>query len=406
MRTKTTISVCALLLIFSIGAGAQTYKTLYSFTSWEDGENPYAGLTFDAAGNLYGVSAYDEVRNGGSLFELSPSGGGWEFSVLYKFDGYDPDEPEGAYPIGGLAVDEAGNVYGTTSWGKRWYDFDASCGSVFKVSHGLTYLRFFNPDGTEGCTPEATLTYNNGRIWGTTTGGGSKGQGTVFSMDTSGNSFHFDSFSGIKGRGPSSAFSVWGYGSTYSGGGKGKGNIYRLDPVRGLISKFSFKVDGKAGYGPVGDLLTLVVGGVRTIYGTTSAGGVGGGGTVYRLTETEPNSDRWAMKVLHSFSSGDAEGWAPSGGLVADTAGNLYGTTYRGGPKSGGGRDCGTVFRLSPGRNNQWTHNVLFSFDYYNNFEDGCQPASGVVLDAAGNLYGTTEYGGEDGYGAVYEITP
>jgi len=112
------------------------------------------------------------------------------------------------------------------------------------------------------------------------------------------------------------------------------------------------------------------------------------------------------MKVLHSFSSGDAEGWAPSGGLVADTAGNLYGTTYRGGPKSGGGRDCGTVFRLSPGRNNQWTHNVLFSFDYYNNFEDGCQPASGVVLDAAGNLYGTTEYGGEDGYGAVYEITP
>jgi uncharacterized repeat protein (TIGR03803 family) len=317
---------------------------------------------------------------------------------LHGFDRY---EFEGAGPIGGLVVDEAGNVYGTTSYD---HNPDGGCGSVFKLSPSgsywsLTYLRYFDSDRGEGCDPEATLTYSNGLLWGTTKGGGSKGQGTVFSMDTSGGSFHFDSFSGIKGREPLSAFNSWGYGTTYSGGWKGKGNIYRLDPGKGLISKRSFNVDGKAGYAPMGDLVTLYVGGVRTIYGTTSAGGVGGGGTIYRLTEIEPNSDRWAMKVLYSFSSGDAGGWAPMAGLTADAAGNLYGTTSRGG-------DCGTVFKLSPGRNNRWTHTVLYSFDYYNNFEDGCQPTSGVVLDAAGNLYGTTLEGGEDGYGAVYEIIP
>lgn len=404
MRTQTRVTLCALLLVFNVTVGAQTYKTLYSFTNWEDGENPYAGLTFDAAGNLYGVSAYDQVRNGGSLFRLSLSNGVWQLKVLHKFDGYYPEQPEGASPIGGLVVDEAGNVYGTTSWGRRWYDFDSSCGSVFKVSQsGFTYLRFFNPDRSEGCWPDTSLTYGNGLLWGTTGGGGLKGQGTVFSMGTSGDSFHFNSFSGSKGSGPSSAFSLWGYGTTCFGGGKGKGNIYRLDPVKGLISKFSFKPDGKAGYCPVGDLLTLVVRGVRTIYGTTTTGGVGGGGTVYRLTEIEPNSERWRMKVLHSFATGSAEGWEPWAGLASDGAGNLYGTTYRGGETDS---DCGTVFKLSPGRNNQWTHTVLYSFDYNNNFEDGCGPASGVVLDAAGNLYGTTVGGGEFDYGAIYEIIP
>jgi uncharacterized repeat protein (TIGR03803 family) len=400
MRTRTTVIVCALLLIFSVGVGAQTYKTLYFFTSWEDGQNPYAGLTFDAAGNLYGVAAFATIREG-TFFQLSPSAGGWEFRILH---GFQPDyhEEDGAFPIGGLAVDEAGNIYGTTSSSNKPHFL---CGTVFKwsPSGGFEFLRYFSSDGAEGCGPETTLTYRNGLLWGTTTGGGSKGQGTVFSMDTSGNSFHFDSFSGIKGRGPSSAFSLWGYGTTYSGGWKGKGNIYKLDPVKGLINKHSFKEDGKAGYAPMGDLLTLYVGGVRTIYGTTSSGGVGGGGTVYRFTESEPNSDRWRMKVLHSFSSGDSQGWEPWAGLAADAAGNLYGTTYRGGETDS---DCGTVFKLSLGRNNQWTHTVLYSFDYNNNFEDGCRPASGVVLDAAGNLYGTTVEGGESGYGAIYEIIP
>ena len=266
----------------------------------------------------------------------------------------------------------------------------------------MTYLRYFYWDGTEGCDPEATLTYSNGMLWGTTKGGGAAGQGTVFSMDESGGSFQSFSFSGIKGNGPSSAFNLWGYGTTYSGGAKGKGNIYRLDPVKGLISKHSFTVDGKAGYAPIGDLLTLNVGGVRMIYGTTSHGGSGGGGTIYRLTETQPNSDHWRLRVLHVFSR-DTQGRVPLAGLSADAAGNLYGTTSKGGK---GGRKCGTVFKLAPEKNDTWTYTTLYSFDYYKNGVDGCQPTSGVALDAAGNLYGTTIYGGWDHYGTVYEIIP
>jgi uncharacterized repeat protein (TIGR03803 family) len=297
-------------------------------------------------------------------------------------------------------VDEVGNLYGTTS---ESYGPDGDCGTVFKLSPSgsswtLTYLHHFYY-GATGCHPEATLTYSNGWLWGTAKSGGSNGQGTFFFMNNSGGSFGFDSFSGIRGRQPSSAFSLWGYGTTYLGGGKGKGNIYRLNPEKGLTSKHSFRMEGTEGYFPVGDLLGLSVGGVRTIYGTTSAGGEGRGGSVYRLTETKSNSNQWRIKVLHSFSSSNGEGWAPLAGVTADAAGNLYGTTSK-----GGDWNCGSVFKLSPGKNNVWTHTVIHSFNP-NNWE-GCYPNSGVVIDAAGHFYGTTMYGGDFTYGAVYEIIP
>jgi len=397
MRAKA-ILVCTFLLISAIGVGAATYKTLLSFDGFDYGQNPYAGLVMDQAGNLYGAAAYGEVMDG-TIFQLKRAGNGWQPTVLYEFDPY---EYQGVEPIGGLVMDGTGNLYGTTSY----FHGAEYCASVFKLSPSgahwtFSYIYYFDWTGSEGCDPEASLNYFDGRLWGTTRQGGAKGQGTVFSMDTSGGSFHFDSFTGKKGSQPLSAVSLWGYGTTYSGGGKGQGDIYRLDPGKGLIRERSFKVDGNPGYAPMGDLLTLYVGGARTIYGTTSAGGVGGGGTVYRLTEIQPNSDRWRMHVLHSFTSGSGEGWAPMAGLTADSAGNLYGTTNRGGE---GGWDCGTVFKLSPGKMNKWTHTVLYSFDA--DQSEGCQPTSGVVLDGAGNLYGTTLYGGDYNRGAVYEIVP
>ena len=395
MRARAIV-MCAFVFISSVTVGAATYRTLLSLNGFQYGDSPYAGLAIDRAGNLYGAAAYGQVIQG-SIFRLTPSQGAWQVTSLYEFDPY---QFEGAAPIGGLAVDEGGNVYGTTSYS---YGADGDCGTVFKLSPSgsfwtITYLRHFY-DGAEGCHPEAALTYSNGWLWGTTRSGGSKGQGTLFSMNTSGGSFDSDSFLGIKGRQPSSALSLWGYGTTYLGGGKGQGNIFWLNPQKGITSKHSFRVEGKEGYGPVGDLLSLYVGGVRTIYGTTSAGGQGGGGAVYRLTETTPNSNQWRIKVLHSFSTVDREGWGPLAGLTADAAGNLYGTTSK-----GGDWNCGSVFKLSAGKNNIWTHRVIHSFDP-NNWE-GCSPTGGVVLDEAGHLYGTTMGGGDYGYGAVYEIIP
>ena len=395
MRAKA-ILVCTFLLISVIAVGAATYQTIHSFSGYRDAGSPFAGVIFDQYGNLYGVAAWGEW-NEGTIFQLTPSQSAWNFRVLHEFDLHDT---EAAAPIGGLVMDEAGNLYGTGSYVHGPSD---ACSSVFKLSAAGTFtiLHFFPYTGEEGCDPETTLTYSSGWLWGTTKGGGSNGQGTVFSMDTDGDSFKFNSFSGIKGREPLSAFSAWGYGTTYSGGWKGKGNIYRLDPAKGLINKHGFTVDGKAGYAPMGDLLTLYVDGVRIIYGTTSAGGAGGGGAVYRLTEVEPNSDRWRTTVLHHFTSGSEEGWTPMAGLTADAAGNLYGTTYSGGQD---GRGCGTVFKLSPGKNNKWTHTVLYSFDPYQS--EGCHPTGGLVFGKAGNLYGTTQQGGDNSRGTVYEIIP
>ncbi len=386
MRAKAII-VCAVLLLAAVGAPAATYQTLYSFDK-DEAAWLVAGLTIDQYGNLYGVAPWGENTEGW-IFELSPSQGRWSLDVLREFDMRDP---EGAGPLGGMVMDEAGNLYGTTSYDHGDYE----CGTVFTISpsHDYTVLHYFTC--ADGFLPEATLTYSNNRLWGTTRSGGAYGQGTIFSVDTSGN-FQFRSFSGKKGSEPLSAFNLWGYGTTYSGGQEGKGNIYRLDPVKGIVNLHNFTSTGKAGYAPIGDLLTLNVNGVRTIYGTTSNGGAGGGGTIYRLKETQPNSNRWRIKVLHSFSTGSDAGWAPLAGLTPDSAGNLYGTASKGG-------DCGTVFKLSPGKADKWVYTVVYSFDIYNG--DACYPTASVVFDQAGNLYGTTYYGGDWYAGAIYEITP
>ena len=125
------------------------------------------------------------------------------------------------------------------------------------------------------------------------------------------------------------------------------------------------------------------------MYGTNAGAGKGGAGTVYRLSENQQKPEHWQLSLLHSFSG--ADGRYPMAGLASDARGNLYGTT-----SEGGEWDCGTVFELSPKKNNQWKFTVLYSFNPYNpdSGDDGCHPFSSVVLDAAGNIYGTTELRG------------
>ena len=402
MRTKALL-LCAFLLASAITLLAGTYKQLNAFDFDGYANTPFAGLVFDQAGNLYGVAAYGLDYTDGTIFELSPSPSGWIYQTRFEFVHAYPGEYDdlGSEPVGGLAIDEENNVYATNSQNGG---HGSGCGTIFSLSTA-TVIHIFS--GADGCDPESNLTYFNGRLWGTTKTGGLQGQGTVFSLDTTGGSFQSVSFFGATGRHPSSGINAWGYGVTYDGGGVGKGNIYRLDPEQRLINKHSFGPKWTAGYAPVGDLLAVYVGGVRTMYGTTSAGGAHGGGTVYRLTEIEPNSDRWNLTVLFAFSQGGPKGWAPRAGLVMDVGGNLYGTTFHGGNT---GSDCGTVFKLSPAKWGAWTRTVVHSFDGRFDADhpepQGCHPTSGVVLDSAGNLYGTTSEGGPSMGGVVYQITP
>jgi hypothetical protein len=189
------------------------------------------------------------------------------------------------------------------------------------------------------------------------------------------------------------------FGASFSGGHAGEGVVYQgFDTPQNIYS--FYKQQAKMGDYPMGELLTANVGGVLTMYGTASAGGAGGDGTVYALTDTLLKSGKWKWEVslLHSFSGPDGD--SPGAGLVADSAGNLYGTTRSGGTAPG---LAGTAFELTPGPQDKWSLTTLYSFT---GGTDGGMVTSGVVLDTAANLYGTASSGGAHNQGVVYEVTP
>jgi uncharacterized repeat protein (TIGR03803 family) len=143
----------------------------------------------------------------------------------------------------------------------------------------------------------------------------------------------------------------------------------------------------------------VVSDGAGNLYGTTNAGGAFGFGTVFKLAPGA--SGAWTGKVLHSFQNDGVDGFAPVAGLVVDTAGNLYGTTFYGGLYNDG-----TIFELIPGSNGTWTEKVVHNFDWSLYVKDGTSPAASLIFDTEGNLYGTTENGGDYNFGAVFEFTP
>jgi hypothetical protein len=167
---------------------------------------------------------------------------------------------------------------------------------------------------------------------------------------------------------------------------------------------YSF-VGGAEGANPSAGVISDSAG---NLYGTTALGGLGRG-TVFELTPGQ--NDTWIEKVLYSFSGG-ADGGSPSGGLVIDKAGNLYGTASGGGIGNCESVPCGTIFELSPGINNTWTFHLLYTFCSRVNCRDGGSPL-GVTLDSHGNLYGTTQAGGvvpgwwqAAGCGTGYRLSP
>jgi len=201
------------------------------------------------------------------------------------------------------------------------------------------------------------------------------------------------------------------YGTTNLGGAacNSGGTVFELMPsADGKWTEkilHSFPCNTEDGSGPTGSLIFDAKG---NLYSTTLGGGSYNSGTVF---EMEPGTNgHWTERVLHSFGNGD-DGAKPWSGVILDAAGNLYGTTNLGGAHKTNcsGDSCGTVFQLRPGRNGQWTEKVLHSFD--NNGEDGFWPGAGLAIDAAGDLYGTAEGGHEGcrtnaGCGTVFELSP
>ena len=328
-----------------------------------DGALPYGGLIFDSAGNLYGTTELGGTYTLGTVFELTRGAKGkWTEAVLHSFGaGFD-----GAAPEAGVVMDAAGNLYGTTpSGGTDWSGCEGPCGTVFGLQRGengqWTYqvLHNFTDNGTDGFWPYAGLIVDgSGNLYGTTEAGGPSGFGTVFELTPQG--------------------------------------------VETILYSFDYN-DGS------GVLSNVILGAKGNLYGMTTWGGAFQNGTIFELI---PGREGWTQKTLHSFhqyrspdsglildASGNLYGTTQAGGYY-HSENDCYDMFL--------GACAGTAFELKPGADGEWIETALYSFGRAG---DGRAPTGSLVFDAAGNLYGTTVIGGTGqctkiGCGTVFEITP
>jgi uncharacterized repeat protein (TIGR03803 family) len=311
-----------------------TESLVYSFAGQPDGAFPYAEVTLDRSGNIYGTTASGGANNYGAVFKIAPSG---TETILHSFNIGNTD---GYTPRGKLLLDAKGNIYGTTpSGGAHLF------GAVFKINSSGTETLFHSFTGVDGATPEGgVISDTKGNIYGTTPGGGAYGYGTVFKITPSGNESVLYSFvgpiSGPDGAFPYSdlVFDMSGnlYGTTQLGGAYGAGTIFEITPSAKETVLWSFGATGSLdGIEPVAGLVFDASG---NLYGATPAGGsvLPASGTVFELTPSGTET------VLHSFG-GTTDGVIPYGGVVVDKSGNLYGTTFAGGKHA-----QGVVFKVVP----------------------------------------------------------
>ena len=405
-------SLLGLLLFMLVAqpAQCQAYTVIHSFTGGADGSNPQSGLTMDAAGNFYGTTT-----NGGSpscqggcgvIFQLSNSSSGWLFTPIYTFtarlgDGANPADAR-------VILGPGGGLYGTTYGGgasPRWCY--GGCGTVFKLSspNWTETLLYDFRGGVDGRHPLSDVTFDNaGNAYGTTAGAGAYNSGTVYKLSPSPGgwteSVLYSFRGGTDGNYPFSGvtFDQSGnlYGVTLEGGGAfqncsaGCGTVYQLLADEGWmkITLHTF-TDESDGFGPGGDLVSDRAG---NLYGINESG------LPFMLT---PSNGGWIFSEIYPPGVGPV---AVGQGLSIDAAGDLYGTTA-----GGGAHGCGTVYKLTSG-NGGWTYSSLHDFA---GGSDGCSPVSTVLVDAAGNLYGTASKGGKypnshcsNGCGVAWKITP
>jgi uncharacterized repeat protein (TIGR03803 family) len=361
---KLTFAICITLLLASgivpTQAQARKFKVLHTFEG-SDGDGPASQLVRDEAGNLYGttISGGSSKCPGGGCGTAFKMDGTGKLVWLHKFQGANGDEP---FP--GLLRDAAGNLFGTTAYGGKVEQACSSlgCGVAFELdkSGKETVLHKFT-GGADGNSPVGPLVEDRGgNLYGATASSGN-GFGTVFRLSRRGKETVLHNFSG-----------------------------------------------SSDGYNPSGGVI-LDAGG--NIYGTTFIGGDlncnpgQGCGVVFKIDTTGKET------VLHTF--GGSDGANPTSPLLLDSAGNLYGTTDKGGNlECQGGLGCGVVFELSPGSGGSWTEKVLYDFCSASNCTDGKFPGQGgLIQDASGNFYGTTIEGGIDltcsggnGRGVVFKL--
>lgn len=374
----------ALLFLAAVNVSqAQTFTTLHNFTGGADGDSPFAGLSMDRAGNLYGTTAYGghvggactQYANCGTVFELKRKGSDWIFYTLYEFRGPDGETPEARVIVG-----PDGNLYGTTMAGGQ-----SGQGTVFRLQPPPSFCKAFTcpwteavlhsfKGGSDGANPAyGDLAFDQaGNIYGTTPNGGANASGTVFELSPSGSTWTetiIHAFNGSDGYEPYAGVIFDNAGNLYgttSGGEGGSGNAFEMTHTSSgwsLNVIYNFPFPG----GAYGGLIRDAAG---NLYGITAFNP-----TVYELS---PSNGSWTYKELYTLG-----GYFTTSQLTMDAAGNLYGTIVLSNTE---------VFRLTPS-GGQWTMTGFSG-------SAGAEPYGNVIFDASGNLYATAS---ED---CVFEITP
>jgi uncharacterized repeat protein (TIGR03803 family) len=454
-------------------AGTWTQTTLYTFSAGSVANYSISGLAFDSAGNIYGAIGGTATAPQGLVFELSPSGSSWTESTLYTFTG----GASGGIPTG-ILIYQNGNLYGATQQGGEGKCGNTvGCGVVFQLTPGVTgwsesvlygfsgfefgtplnpsisgfdgsgnlygFTEFgghgkcstcgavfqFSPNGSgswsetdlwnfmakrDGLYPVAIVLGGSGQLYGINLGPADvfPTQGQIFGLSSTGGSGEWTfsalyTFPTTDGQWPSPGLVADRagnfYGTTGYGGKNNVGSVFELGPVGSGWKEtelYSFGPQPTTLYYSVGPSV-LTPDGKGNFYGTTQFGGLYGDGSVFEMSPKAGGG--WQETDIYSFEGVQFE---PTGGVVFDSAGNIYGVTYR-----GGANRVGVVFKLTQNAG-VWQGGVISAFKGYP--ADGANPLAGLTVDAQGNLFGTTEYGGSGdctskhevvGCGTVFELS-
>jgi uncharacterized repeat protein (TIGR03803 family) len=427
----STVLIAALLSIAS-AAAAQTENILHRFNpTTADGLNPQSGLVADKSGNLYGTTYQGGSADWGTVYQLKPpatAGGAWTETILHDFT----NNADGATPLGNLAFDKSGNLFGTTIYGGIGINGNSN-GTVFELSPASggtwTYkvIASFD-DGAVAINPVGSLVFDaSGNLYGASGGGieiallcGDSPCGNVFELQpptTSGGAwtgksiYNFGTSGANDGLGPS--YVVFGpggalYGTTSFGGTLETGTFYKLTPPAtsggAWTEKILFSFPNNTGI-PYGG---LTAGGNGTFFGTAAFTGTSGSGIVFQLIPPSGGKG-WTQSVLYNFTGG-SDGNSPVSGVLRDSSGNLYGVANGGANFDSGmclANGCGTVYKLSPPAvsGGAWTETTLHDFA---GGHDGGNPVGRPIL-LKDFLFGTTAYAGTPNFGlggTVYRIMP
>jgi len=413
---ETSLGKSLLRMAFALMAGASLFgmastaragdTVLYSFcnaTNCTDGEGP-VGVLFKTTTKLYGTTAAGGQYGNGTVFSVNLNGTG--YTVLHSFGSIAND---GENPSAGV-IKIGNRLYGTAEDGGQFAE-----GIIYSVKTngtGYTVLHSFDGNAHDGVFPMAGLVDVGGTLYGTTIGGGGgsgpncTGCGTVFEIQPSGTGYQIaysfcsvanctDGTNPLAGR----LIDVNGtlYGTASGGGTSSLGAVYSLVPcgsppcAEQVLYSFSGSPDGKA---PWSGVTYKSIDNVGYLYGTTTAGGTNGYGTVFSvvLCGSPPCAETWR----YSFAGAPGDGWTPYGDLLA-WGSYMYGTTIM-----GGASNAGTVFKVAA--NELSGESLVYSFG---GSPDGGVPNAGLVRIGS-ELYGTTGDGGNTacsgGCGTVFSI--